>query len=69
MSRPWPRPLGALAGFIVMMLFVVMPEGRKLGWPHEALRYFAEMALMSGTAGAIAGWLLVTMRNRLMIQR
>jgi hypothetical protein len=69
MIRPWPRSLGALAGFIFVALFVVVPEGRKLGWPHEALRYFAEMALMSGTAGAIAGWLLVTMRNRLMIQR
>jgi len=69
MTRPWSRPLGALAGFIFVALFVVVPEGRKLGWPHEALRYFAEMALISGTAGAIAGWLLVTMRNRLMIQR
>ena len=69
MTKPWPRSLGALAGFIFVALFVVVPEGRKLGWPHEALSYFAEMALISGVAGAIAGWLLVTMRNRLMTQR
>ena len=69
MTRPWPRSLGALAGFIFVALFVVVPEGRKLGWPHAALPYFAEIALMSGTVGAIAGWLLVILRNRLMIQR
>jgi hypothetical protein len=69
MNKPWPRPLGALAGFIFVALFVVVPEGRRLGWPHEAFSYFAEMALISGMVGAVAGWLLVILRNRLMVQR
>jgi hypothetical protein len=69
MSRPWPRPLGALAGFVFLALFVVMPEGLKLGWPHAALRYFLEVGAIAGCIGAVAGWLLVIIRNRLMVQR
>ena len=69
MSKPWPRPWGALAGFIFLVLFVVVPEGRRLGWPHDAWPYFARMAFISGTVGAVAGWLLVVVRNRLMVQR
>jgi hypothetical protein len=69
MSRPWPRPLGALAGFIVMMLFVVMPEGRHLAWRHEALSHLLIVGLVSGAAGAVTGWLLVVVRNKLMVQK
>ena len=68
MSRPWPRPLGALAGFIVMMLFVVVPEGRKLGWAHDAWIHLLGVGAVSGSAGAAAGWFLVVVRNRMMIQ-
>ena len=69
MSRPWPRPLGALAGFIVMMLFVVVPEGRQSAWRHDALAHLAVVGLVSGAAGAVTGWLLVVVRNRLMVQK
>ena len=69
MSKSWPRPLGALAGFIVMMLFVVMPEGRQLAWRHDALPHLLTVGLVSGAAGAVTGWLLVVVRNRMMIQK
>ena len=69
MSRPWPRPLGALAGFIVMMLFVLVPEGRKLGWPYEAQAYFLQIGAIAGSIGAVVGWLLVVVRNRLMVRQ
>jgi hypothetical protein len=68
-SKPWPRSLGALAGFIVMMLFVVVPEGRKLGWAHEALFHLLVVAAISGSVGAMTGWFMVAVRNRLMVQR
>ena len=68
MSKPWPRPLGALAGFIVMMLFVVLPEGRQWAWRQEALPHLLIVGLVSGGAGAITGWFLVVVRNRLMVQ-
>ena len=69
MKRRWPRPLGALGGFVFLALFVVVPEGRKLGWPHEALPYFLQVGAIAGCVGAVVGWLLVVMRNRLLIQR
>lgn len=68
MSRPWPRPLGALAGFIFLAAFVVVPEGRKLGWPHAAQSYFLEIGAIAGAIGAVVGWMLVVVRNKLMVQ-
>jgi hypothetical protein len=69
MSKPWPRLLGALAGFIVMMLFVVMPEGRKLGWAHEALFHLLIVGAISGAAGAVSCWFVVAVRNKLIVQK
>jgi hypothetical protein len=69
MSRPWPRPLGALAGFIVMILFVAMPEGRQWAWRHDAVPHLLFVGLVSGAAGAVTGWLLVVVRNKLMVQQ
>jgi hypothetical protein len=69
MSKAWPRPLGALAGFVFLALFVVVPEGQKLGWPHQAMPYFLEVGAIAGCVGAVAGWLLVVIRNRLMVQK
>jgi len=69
MTRPWPRAFGALAGFIFLAAFVVVPEGRKLGWPHEAQSYFLEIGAIAGCIGAVVGWLLVVVRNKLMIQK
>jgi hypothetical protein len=69
MKKPWPRFLGALAGFAVMMLFVVMPEGRHVSWRHDAVPHLLVVGLVSGAAGAVTGWLLVVVRNKLMVQR
>lgn len=69
MSKPWPRPLGALAGFLVMMLFVLMPEGRKLGWAHDALTHLLVVGAISGIAGAASGWFVVAVRNKLIVQK
>ena len=52
-----------------MMLFVVMPEGRQLAWRHDALPHLLTVGLVSGAAGAVTGWLLVVVRNRLMVQK
>ena len=68
MSKAWPRPLGALAGFLIVALFVVVPEGRKLGWPPQAMTYFLGIGTVAGSVGAVVGWVLVVIRNRLMVQ-
>jgi hypothetical protein len=52
-----------------MMLFVLVPEGRKLGWAHEALFHLLTVGAVSGSAGAVTAWFVVAVRNRLMIQK
>ena len=52
-----------------MMLFVLVPEGRKLGWAHEALLHLLVVGAISGSVGAVTGWFVVAVRNRLMVQR
>ena len=64
MSKPWPRWAGALAGFVFLALFVTVPELRKTGW-HPVLLAIGAVA---GAAGAVVGWGLVVVRNRLMVQ-
>jgi hypothetical protein len=60
--KPWPRPVGALAGFAFLALFVTVPEIYQTGWRSSLLTIGA----IAGGVGAIAGWLLVVIRNRLM---
>jgi len=69
MSRPWPRWAGALSGFVFLVLFVVVPEGRHLGWAESARTHLLAITLGSGTIGALVGWGLVVARNRLMVQQ
>jgi hypothetical protein len=69
MSRPWPRWAGALGGFVFLALFVVIPEGRHLGWAQTARIHLLAITLGSGAVGAVVGWGLVVVRNRLMVQR
>jgi ribose/xylose/arabinose/galactoside ABC-type transport system permease subunit len=69
MSKAWPRPLGALAGIIVMVVFVLVPEGRQFAWRHDAWPHLLVVGLVSGAAGAVTGWLVVVVRNRLMVQK
>jgi hypothetical protein len=68
-SKRWPRPPGALAGCLFLVLFVIVPELRHANWRFEILRYLMVPMLVAGVIGAVVGWLLVTVRNRLMIQR
>jgi hypothetical protein len=60
--KPWPKFLGALAGFAFLALFVTIPEIYKTGWRPSLLTIGA----IAGAVGAVAGWLLVVIRNRLM---
>ena len=64
MSKPWPKWAGALAGFLFLALFVTVPEFRRTGW-HSAL---AVIGVIAGVVGALVGWGLVVVRNRLMVQ-
>ncbi len=68
MSKPWPKWAGACAGFVFLVLFVCLPPLRKAGYPLEALRYLAVPGAIAGAIGAVAGWGLVVVRNRLMVQ-
>jgi len=68
MSKPWPKWAGACAGFVFLVLFVCLPPLRKAGYPLEALRYLAVPGAIAGVIGAVAGWGLVVVRNRLMVQ-
>jgi hypothetical protein len=69
MSKAWPRWAGALGGFAFLVLFVVIPEGNKLAWAHSARLHLLAVTLGSGGVGALVGWGLVVVRNRLMVQR
>ena len=69
MSKPWPRWAGALAGFVFLALFVCLPPLRKADYQLEALRYLMVPGAIAGAVGAAAGWGLVVVRNRLMVQR
>jgi hypothetical protein len=60
--KPWSRPIGALAGFIFLSLFVTLPEIYQAGWRQSLLTIGA----IAGAVGAVAGWLLVVIRNKLM---
>lgn len=60
--KPWPKPLGALFGFAFLALFVTVPEIHQAGWRSSLLTIGA----IAGAVGAVAGWLLVVVRNRLM---
>ena len=68
MSRPWPRWTGALAGFVFLALFVCLPPLRKAGYQPEAIRYLLVPGVIAGLVGAVAGYGLVVLRNRLMVQ-
>ena len=63
MSKPWPRWAGALAGFVFLVLFVTVPDIRRIGWQP----YMMVVGTIAGVAGALAGWGLVVVRNRLMV--
>ena len=60
--KPWSRPIGALVGFAFLALFVTLPEIYKTGWRPSLLT----IGVIAGAVGAVAGWLLVVIRNRLM---
>jgi hypothetical protein len=60
--KPWSKPIGALAGFVFVALFVTVPEIHQTGWRPSLLTIGA----IAGAVGAVAGWLLVVIRNRLM---
>ena len=68
MSKPWPKWAGACAGFVFLALFVCLPSLRQAGYQLEALRTLAVPGVIAGAVGAIAGWSLVVVRNRLMVQ-
>jgi len=68
MSKPWPNWAGACAGFVFLVLFVCLPPLRKAGYQPEALRYLLVPGAIAGAVGALAGWGLVVVRNRLMVQ-
>ncbi len=68
MSKPWPRWVGACAGSVFVILFVCLPPLHKAGYPLGALRYLVVPGAIAGAVGAVAGWGLVVVRNRLMIQ-
>ncbi|MFO1247791.1 MAG: hypothetical protein U1E93_06130 [Alphaproteobacteria bacterium] len=66
-SKPWPRWAGALTGCIFLVLFVCLPPLRKAGYQPEMLHYLLVPGAIAGGLGALAGWGLVVVRNRLMI--
>jgi Cu/Ag efflux pump CusA len=65
MSRPWPRWAGALGGFLFLALFVTVPDIRRIGWQPSMMI----VGGIAGAVGAVVGWGLVVIRNRLMVQR
>jgi hypothetical protein len=69
MSKPWPKWAGACAGFVFLVLFVCLPPLRKAGYQAEALRYLMVPGAIAGAIGAVVGYGLVVVRNRLMVQK
>jgi hypothetical protein len=52
-----------------MALFVCLPPLREAGYQADALRYLIVPGAIAGAIGALAGWGLVVLRNRLMVQK
>jgi hypothetical protein len=69
MSKPWSKWAGACAGFVFLVLFVCLPPLRKADYQIEALRYLMVPGAIAGTIGAVVGYGLVVVRNRLMVQK